>query len=155
MRAISRLETKTYNSQGCSGSQRHRAAWGSASSSNSSPVCAICLEEFQDGQVQGEKSKEYILWVNVIVFISCLHWNLPLSLFYLSIWGSSRVLMSFTRTVSTPGCCNTAPVPSACTTSWVRKSTFPRLINKVTIKLMEFNNLQSISKIFFSLFLLI
>ncbi|TKS83614.1 E3 ubiquitin-protein ligase RNF43 [Collichthys lucidus] len=50
MRAISRLETKTYNSQGCSGSQRHRAAWGSASSSNSSPVCAICLEEFQDGQ---------------------------------------------------------------------------------------------------------
>ncbi|XP_047462499.1 E3 ubiquitin-protein ligase RNF43 [Mugil cephalus] len=51
MRAISRLETKTYSSQGCSGSQRHRAAaWGSASSSNSSPVCAICLEEFQDGQ---------------------------------------------------------------------------------------------------------
>ncbi|KAM4620631.1 E3 ubiquitin-protein ligase RNF43 [Polymixia lowei] len=50
MRAISRLETKTYNSQGCSGSQRHRGAWGSASSSNSSPVCAICLEEFQDGQ---------------------------------------------------------------------------------------------------------
>ncbi|XP_074527574.1 E3 ubiquitin-protein ligase RNF43 isoform X1 [Halichoeres trimaculatus] len=49
MRAISRLETKTYNSQGCSSSQRHRAAWGSASS-NSSPVCAICLEEFQDGQ---------------------------------------------------------------------------------------------------------
>uniref|UniRef100_A0A8C4NIP7 RING-type E3 ubiquitin transferase n=1 Tax=Dicentrarchus labrax TaxID=13489 RepID=A0A8C4NIP7_DICLA len=47
MRAISRLETKTYTS---SGSQRHRAAWGSASSSNSSPVCAICLEEFQDGQ---------------------------------------------------------------------------------------------------------
>ncbi|KAM6984273.1 E3 ubiquitin-protein ligase RNF43 isoform 1-T3 [Tautogolabrus adspersus] len=50
MRAIGRLETKTYNSQGCSSSQRHRAAWGSASSSNSSPVCAICLEEFQDGQ---------------------------------------------------------------------------------------------------------
>lgn len=50
MRAISRLETKTYSSQGCSGSQRHRAAWGSASSSNSSPVCAICLEDFQDGQ---------------------------------------------------------------------------------------------------------
>ncbi|XP_071757859.1 E3 ubiquitin-protein ligase RNF43 [Centroberyx gerrardi] len=50
MRAISRLETKTYSSQGCSGSQRHRGAWGSASSSNSSPVCAICLEEFQDGQ---------------------------------------------------------------------------------------------------------
>ncbi|CAJ1064425.1 E3 ubiquitin-protein ligase RNF43 [Xyrichtys novacula] len=50
MRAISRLETKTYNSQSCSSSQRHRAAWGSASSSNSSPVCAICLEEFQDGQ---------------------------------------------------------------------------------------------------------
>uniref|UniRef100_A0A672G607 RING-type E3 ubiquitin transferase n=1 Tax=Salarias fasciatus TaxID=181472 RepID=A0A672G607_SALFA len=50
MRAINRLETKTYSSQGCSGSQRHRAAWGSASSSNSSPVCAICLEEFQDGQ---------------------------------------------------------------------------------------------------------
>lgn len=53
MRAISRLETKTYNSQGCSGSQHHRATWGSASSSNSSPVCAICLEEFQDGQVSG------------------------------------------------------------------------------------------------------
>ncbi|KAM9846599.1 E3 ubiquitin-protein ligase RNF43 [Aulostomus maculatus] len=50
MRAISRLETKTYISQGCSGTQRHRGAWGSASSSNSSPVCAICLEEFQDGQ---------------------------------------------------------------------------------------------------------
>ncbi|XP_028277023.1 E3 ubiquitin-protein ligase RNF43 isoform X2 [Parambassis ranga] len=50
MRAISRLETTTYSSQGCSGSQRHRGAWGSASSSNSSPVCAICLEEFQDGQ---------------------------------------------------------------------------------------------------------
>ncbi|KAM8835919.1 E3 ubiquitin-protein ligase RNF43 isoform 1-T1 [Synchiropus picturatus] len=50
MRAISRLETKTYSSQGCSSSQHHRPAWGSASSSNSSPVCAICLEEFQDGQ---------------------------------------------------------------------------------------------------------
>lgn len=49
MQAISRLETKTYNSQGCSGSQRHHGAWGSASS-NSSPVCAICLEDFQDGQ---------------------------------------------------------------------------------------------------------
>uniref|UniRef100_A0A8C2ZD56 RING-type E3 ubiquitin transferase n=1 Tax=Cyclopterus lumpus TaxID=8103 RepID=A0A8C2ZD56_CYCLU len=50
MQAISRLETATYSSQGCSSSQRHRAAWGSASSSNSSPVCAICLEDFQDGQ---------------------------------------------------------------------------------------------------------
>lgn len=50
--AISRLETKTYNSQGCSGPHRQRAPWGSASSSNSSPVCAICLEEFQDGQVR-------------------------------------------------------------------------------------------------------
>ncbi|XP_033955483.1 E3 ubiquitin-protein ligase RNF43 [Pseudochaenichthys georgianus] len=50
MRAISRLETKTYSSQGCSGAQRHRAAWGSASSSNSSPVCAICLDDFLDGQ---------------------------------------------------------------------------------------------------------
>ncbi|XP_039633459.1 E3 ubiquitin-protein ligase RNF43 isoform X2 [Perca fluviatilis] len=50
MRAISRLETKTYSSQGCSGSQHHQAPWGSASSSNSSPVCAICLEDFQDGQ---------------------------------------------------------------------------------------------------------
>lgn len=55
MRAISRLETTTYSSQGCSGTQRHRGAWGSASSSNSSPVCAICLEEFQDGQVNGER----------------------------------------------------------------------------------------------------
>lgn len=50
--AISRLETKTYNSQGCSGPHHQRAPWGSASSSNSSPVCAICLEEFQDGQVR-------------------------------------------------------------------------------------------------------
>ncbi|XP_061658724.1 E3 ubiquitin-protein ligase RNF43 isoform X2 [Syngnathoides biaculeatus] len=50
MRAINRLETKTYISQGCAGSQRSRGAWGSASSSNSTPVCAICLEEFQDGQ---------------------------------------------------------------------------------------------------------
>ncbi|KAL2095068.1 hypothetical protein ACEWY4_009787 [Coilia grayii] len=50
VRAISRLETRTYNSQGCSGSQRHHGARGSASSSNSSPVCAICLEEFLDGQ---------------------------------------------------------------------------------------------------------
>ncbi|XP_061559157.1 E3 ubiquitin-protein ligase RNF43 isoform X2 [Phycodurus eques] len=50
MRAINRLETKAYISQGCSGSQRPRGAWGSASSSNSTPVCAICLEEFQDGQ---------------------------------------------------------------------------------------------------------
>nr|XP_015817278.2 E3 ubiquitin-protein ligase RNF43 [Nothobranchius furzeri] len=48
MRAINRLETRTYRSQSCS--QRHRGAWGSASSSNSSPVCAICLEEFQEGQ---------------------------------------------------------------------------------------------------------
>lgn len=28
--------------------------------------------------------------------------------------------MSSTKTVSTPGCCNTAPAPSACTTSWVQ-----------------------------------
>ncbi|XP_029704445.1 E3 ubiquitin-protein ligase RNF43-like [Takifugu rubripes] len=32
--AISRLETKTYNSQGCSGPHHQRAPWGSASSSN-------------------------------------------------------------------------------------------------------------------------
>uniref|UniRef100_A0A671L396 RING-type domain-containing protein n=1 Tax=Sinocyclocheilus anshuiensis TaxID=1608454 RepID=A0A671L396_9TELE len=50
MRAISRLETRTYISQGCSGSQRSHGAPGSNSSSNSSPVCAICLEEFMDGQ---------------------------------------------------------------------------------------------------------
>lgn len=68
MRAISRLETKTYNSQGCSGSQRHRAAWGSASSSNSSPVCAICLEDFQDGQVRGESDK-HTLSVDVLVLL--------------------------------------------------------------------------------------
>ncbi|CAL8237049.1 unnamed protein product [Arctogadus glacialis] len=54
MRVISRLETKTYSTQGCSGAQRHHRAWGSASSSNSSPVCAICLEDFQDGQVRGQ-----------------------------------------------------------------------------------------------------
>ncbi|XP_051523451.1 E3 ubiquitin-protein ligase RNF43-like isoform X2 [Myxocyprinus asiaticus] len=50
MRVISRLETRTYSSQGCSGSQRSRTAPGSNSSSNSSPICAICLEEFLDGQ---------------------------------------------------------------------------------------------------------
>uniref|UniRef100_A0A8C1NUD4 RING-type E3 ubiquitin transferase n=1 Tax=Cyprinus carpio TaxID=7962 RepID=A0A8C1NUD4_CYPCA len=50
VRAISRLETRTYSSQGCSGSQHSRGASGSNSSSNSSPVCAICLEEFMDGQ---------------------------------------------------------------------------------------------------------
>ncbi|XP_051981876.1 E3 ubiquitin-protein ligase RNF43-like isoform X1 [Xyrauchen texanus] len=50
MCAISRLETRTYSSQGCSGSQRSRMALGSNSSSNSSPICAICLEEFLDGQ---------------------------------------------------------------------------------------------------------
>ncbi|XP_068077485.1 E3 ubiquitin-protein ligase RNF43 isoform X2 [Danio rerio] len=46
MRAISRLETRTYSS----GSQRSRIAPGSNSSSSSSPICAICLEEFMDGQ---------------------------------------------------------------------------------------------------------
>ncbi|XP_051750563.1 E3 ubiquitin-protein ligase RNF43 isoform X2 [Ctenopharyngodon idella] len=50
MRAISRLETRMYSSQGCSGSQRSRGAPASNSSSNSSPICAICLEEFMDGQ---------------------------------------------------------------------------------------------------------
>ncbi|XP_057216928.1 E3 ubiquitin-protein ligase RNF43 isoform X2 [Triplophysa rosa] len=50
MRAISRLETRTYTSPGCSGSQGSRGALGSNSSSGSSPVCAICLEEFMDGQ---------------------------------------------------------------------------------------------------------
>ncbi|XP_052313464.1 E3 ubiquitin-protein ligase RNF43-like [Oncorhynchus keta] len=50
MRAISRLETRMYSSQGCGGSQRHRGGWGSNSSSNSSPVCAICLDEFLEGQ---------------------------------------------------------------------------------------------------------
>ncbi|KAJ7997378.1 hypothetical protein DPEC_G00228360 [Dallia pectoralis] len=50
MRAISRLETRTYNSQGCGGSQHNRGAWGSNTSSNSTPTCAICLEEFLDGQ---------------------------------------------------------------------------------------------------------
>ncbi|XP_022521547.1 E3 ubiquitin-protein ligase RNF43 isoform X2 [Astyanax mexicanus] len=51
MRAISRLETRTYSSQGCSGgSQRSRGGRGSNSSSNSTPICAICLEEFLDGQ---------------------------------------------------------------------------------------------------------
>lgn len=72
MRAISRLETKTYNSQGCSGSQRHRGAWGSASSSNSSPVCAICLEEFQDGQVRGERVKNLSVDLTVLIIYICL-----------------------------------------------------------------------------------
>ncbi|MBN3308317.1 RNF43 ligase, partial [Amia calva] len=50
VRAINRLETRTYKSQGRSGSQRSRGGRDSGSSSNSSPVCAICLEEFLDGQ---------------------------------------------------------------------------------------------------------
>ncbi|XP_047665238.1 E3 ubiquitin-protein ligase RNF43 isoform X1 [Tachysurus fulvidraco] len=51
MRAISRLETRTYSSQGCSGGSHHpRGGRGSNSSSNSGPMCAICLEEFLDGQ---------------------------------------------------------------------------------------------------------
>ncbi|KPP58109.1 E3 ubiquitin-protein ligase RNF43-like [Scleropages formosus] len=50
MRAISRLETRTYSSAGCSSGQRHRGGHESSGSSNSSPVCAICLEEFLDGQ---------------------------------------------------------------------------------------------------------
>lgn len=58
MRAISRLETRTYSSQGCSGSQHSRGVPGSNSSSNSSPICAICLEEFMDGQVGVGKNKK-------------------------------------------------------------------------------------------------
>ncbi|XP_058854192.1 E3 ubiquitin-protein ligase RNF43-like isoform X2 [Acipenser ruthenus] len=50
IRAISRLQTRMYKSQCRSGSQRSRGKWESASSSNSSPVCVICLEEFADGQ---------------------------------------------------------------------------------------------------------
>ncbi|XP_041096966.1 E3 ubiquitin-protein ligase RNF43 isoform X2 [Polyodon spathula] len=50
LRAISRLQTRMYKSQCRSGSQRSRGKWDSASSSNSSPVCVICLEEFADGQ---------------------------------------------------------------------------------------------------------
>ncbi|XP_046695666.1 E3 ubiquitin-protein ligase RNF43 isoform X1 [Silurus meridionalis] len=51
MRAISRLETRTYSSQGCSGGSHHsRGGQGSNSSSSSGPMCAICLEEFLDGQ---------------------------------------------------------------------------------------------------------
>ncbi|KAG9339759.1 hypothetical protein JZ751_022425, partial [Albula glossodonta] len=51
VRAIGRLETRTYTSPGCSGGQRPRTGgWDSGSSSTSGPVCAICLEEFLDGQ---------------------------------------------------------------------------------------------------------
>ncbi|XP_035290948.1 E3 ubiquitin-protein ligase RNF43 [Anguilla anguilla] len=50
MRAIGRLETRTYASPGCSGSQRLRGGRDSGSSSTSGPICAICLEEFLDGQ---------------------------------------------------------------------------------------------------------
>ncbi|XP_023688897.1 E3 ubiquitin-protein ligase RNF43 [Paramormyrops kingsleyae] len=50
MRAISQLETRTYSSQGCAASQRHGGHRESGSSSSSSPMCAICLEEFLDGQ---------------------------------------------------------------------------------------------------------
>ncbi|TRY57228.1 hypothetical protein DNTS_003301, partial [Danionella cerebrum] len=44
LRAINQLETRTYIAQSC------RSALGSSSSSSSSPICAICLEEFMDGQ---------------------------------------------------------------------------------------------------------
>ncbi|KAJ8343000.1 hypothetical protein SKAU_G00329280 [Synaphobranchus kaupii] len=50
MRAIGRLETRTYTSPGCSGSQRARGGRDSGSSSTSGPICTICLEEFLDGQ---------------------------------------------------------------------------------------------------------
>ncbi|KAJ8412388.1 hypothetical protein AAFF_G00127240 [Aldrovandia affinis] len=50
VRAIGRLETRTYTTPGCSGGQRSRAGRDSGSSSTSAPVCAICLEEFLDGQ---------------------------------------------------------------------------------------------------------
>uniref|UniRef100_W5M5A2 RING-type E3 ubiquitin transferase n=1 Tax=Lepisosteus oculatus TaxID=7918 RepID=W5M5A2_LEPOC len=50
VRAINRLGTRTYTSQGRSRNQRTRGGRDSGSSSTSTPVCAICLEEFLDGQ---------------------------------------------------------------------------------------------------------
>ncbi|XP_039612747.1 E3 ubiquitin-protein ligase RNF43 [Polypterus senegalus] len=50
VRAISRLETRIYRSPCRARNQRSKSNWDSASSSNSTPVCAICLEEFIDGQ---------------------------------------------------------------------------------------------------------
>lgn len=49
MQAISQLATRTYPVR-C----RRAPLWDSASSCSSAPVCAICLEEFSEGQVRSE-----------------------------------------------------------------------------------------------------
>lgn len=46
MQAIGQLATRTYQAR-C----RQASRWDSASSCSSAPVCAICLEEFTEGQV--------------------------------------------------------------------------------------------------------
>lgn len=46
MRAIGQLATRKYQAR-C----RQASRWDSASSCSSAPVCAICLEEFSEGQV--------------------------------------------------------------------------------------------------------
>ncbi|XP_036393673.1 E3 ubiquitin-protein ligase RNF43-like [Megalops cyprinoides] len=50
MRAIGRLETRRYSSQVCPGTRGQRGEAWAGSSSGSGPVCAICLEDFLDGQ---------------------------------------------------------------------------------------------------------
>lgn len=113
MRAIGRLETRTYTSPGCSGSQRSRGALGSNSSSGSSPVCAICLEEFMDGQVSRHTDLSILLQKGILffefIFLCSSH----------RICGSSLALMSFIRSVWTLGSYSTAHARCACTTSWV------------------------------------
>lgn len=46
MQAIGQLATRRYQAR-C----RQASRWDSASSCSSAPVCAICLEEFTEGQV--------------------------------------------------------------------------------------------------------
>ena len=46
MQAIGQLATRKYQAR-C----RQASRWDSASSCSSAPVCAICLEEFSEGQV--------------------------------------------------------------------------------------------------------
>lgn len=46
MQAIGQLATRKYQ-----GRCRQASRWDSASSCSSAPVCAICLEEFSEGQV--------------------------------------------------------------------------------------------------------
>ncbi|KAJ8403848.1 hypothetical protein AAFF_G00347160 [Aldrovandia affinis] len=49
-RAISRLETRRYSARGRPGIQRPRGDVGAAGGPSCSPACAICLEDFLEGQ---------------------------------------------------------------------------------------------------------